>query len=151
MSMDVSRVDPEEVLVDFQTLEPGDVSGDIDENQLPTAEYGKEDKVLVSIRYVCRIGSLVNARSIDLLGFAQRSHRMFGTFPFQMFLNFFHSTLKRHLPLPPNSTLTKCSQGPKINQYTMPLREAMCVLRWKATTPSYSRMAKLLVGRHSRL
>lgn len=49
--MDVSRVDPEEVLVDFETLEPGDVSGDIDESQLPTPEYGKEDKVLVSIRY----------------------------------------------------------------------------------------------------
>lgn len=53
--MDVSRVDPEEALVDFETLEPGDVSGDIDESQLPTHEYGKEDKVLVSIRcaFVC--------------------------------------------------------------------------------------------------
>ena len=51
MSMDVSRVDPEEALVDFQTLEPGDISGDIDESLLPTPEYGKEDKVLVSIRY----------------------------------------------------------------------------------------------------
>lgn len=49
--MDVSRVDPEEALVDFQTLEPGDISGDIDESLLPTPEYGKEDKVLVSIRY----------------------------------------------------------------------------------------------------
>ncbi|KAI9568450.1 P-loop containing nucleoside triphosphate hydrolase protein [Boletus coccyginus] len=48
MSMDASRVDPEDALVDFETLEPGDVSGDIDESQLP--EYGKEDKVLVSIR-----------------------------------------------------------------------------------------------------
>ncbi|KAG9308915.1 P-loop containing nucleoside triphosphate hydrolase protein [Chiua virens] len=50
MSMDVSRVDPEDVLVDFQTLEPGDVSGDIDESQLSIPEYGKEDKVLVSVR-----------------------------------------------------------------------------------------------------
>ena len=49
--MDLSRIDPEEALVDFQTLEPGDVSGDIDESQVPTYEYGKEDKVLVSIRY----------------------------------------------------------------------------------------------------
>lgn len=49
--MDVSRIDPEEALVDFQTLEPGDVSADIDESQLPTLDYGKEDKVLVSIRY----------------------------------------------------------------------------------------------------
>lgn len=46
--MDASRVDPEDALVDFETLEPGDVSGDIDESQLP--DYGKEDKVLVSIR-----------------------------------------------------------------------------------------------------
>ncbi|OSX59774.1 hypothetical protein POSPLADRAFT_1048250 [Postia placenta MAD-698-R-SB12] len=46
--MDVSRVDPEEALVDFQTVEPGDISGEIDESAL--ADYGKEDKVLVSIR-----------------------------------------------------------------------------------------------------
>ncbi|KAF8125154.1 P-loop containing nucleoside triphosphate hydrolase protein [Boletus edulis] len=50
MSMDVSRVDPEEALVDSEKIEPGDISGDIDESQLPTPEYGKEDKVLVSIR-----------------------------------------------------------------------------------------------------
>ncbi|KAF9240174.1 P-loop containing nucleoside triphosphate hydrolase protein [Melanogaster broomeanus] len=50
MSMDVSRVDPEEALVDYQTVEVGDVSGDIDEGQLPMPEYGKEDKVLVSVR-----------------------------------------------------------------------------------------------------
>jgi len=49
MSMDVSRVDPEEVLVDYQTVEPGDMSGDLDDGQIP--DYGKEDKVLVSIRY----------------------------------------------------------------------------------------------------
>lgn len=55
--MDVSRVDPEEVLVDFETLEPGDVSGDIDESQLPIPEYGKEDKVLVSIRCAFVAGS----------------------------------------------------------------------------------------------
>ncbi|KAI6156511.1 P-loop containing nucleoside triphosphate hydrolase protein [Pisolithus thermaeus] len=49
MSMDVSRIDPEEVLVHYQTVEPGDVSGDLDdESQIP--DYGKEDKVLVSIR-----------------------------------------------------------------------------------------------------
>ncbi|KAI0731971.1 kinesin-domain-containing protein [Fomitopsis betulina] len=46
--MDVSRVDPEEVVVDFQTVEDGDVSAEIDDAAL--AEYGKEDKVLVSIR-----------------------------------------------------------------------------------------------------
>lgn len=48
--MDVSRVDPEEVLVDFQNVEPGDVSGEIDEEMLK--QYGREDKVLVSIRSV---------------------------------------------------------------------------------------------------
>ncbi|KAI0356411.1 kinesin-domain-containing protein [Trametes cingulata] len=47
--MDVSRVDPEEALVDSETVEPGDVSADIDESLLNT-NYGKEDKVLVSIR-----------------------------------------------------------------------------------------------------
>ncbi|KIK97936.1 hypothetical protein PAXRUDRAFT_824436 [Paxillus rubicundulus Ve08.2h10] len=50
MSMDVSRVDPEEALVDCETLEAGDVSAEIDEGELPIPEYGKEDKVLVSIR-----------------------------------------------------------------------------------------------------
>lgn len=50
--MDVSRVDPEEVLVDAQTVEPGDVSGDIDEALLRGLSHGNEDKVLVSIRCV---------------------------------------------------------------------------------------------------
>lgn len=49
--MDVSRVDPEEVLVDAGTVEvgDGDVSGDIDVADLHEEE-GREDKVLVSIR-----------------------------------------------------------------------------------------------------
>lgn len=46
--MDVSRIDPEEALVDFENVD-GDVSADIDEAML-RSEYGKEDKVLVSIR-----------------------------------------------------------------------------------------------------
>ncbi|KAI6030507.1 hypothetical protein F5J12DRAFT_295901 [Pisolithus orientalis] len=54
MSMDVSRVDPEEVLVDYQTVEPGDVSGDLEDDS-QTPDYGKEDKVLVSIRYIRRL------------------------------------------------------------------------------------------------
>jgi centromeric protein E len=50
--MDVSRVDPEEVLVDFQTLEAGDISGDLDDAWLRSGlDHGKEDKVMVSIRY----------------------------------------------------------------------------------------------------
>jgi centromeric protein E len=48
--MDVSRIDPEDALVDFQTVEPGDVSADIDEAMTLGPNYGKEDKVLVSIR-----------------------------------------------------------------------------------------------------
>ncbi|KAH9942896.1 kinesin-domain-containing protein [Amylocystis lapponica] len=47
--MDVSRIDPEEALVDYQTVEPADVSGEIDEALL-ASDYGKDDKVLVSIR-----------------------------------------------------------------------------------------------------
>lgn len=52
--MDVSNVDPESVLVDFQTVEPGDISGEIDEAWLKAAarDHGKEDKVMVSVRYV---------------------------------------------------------------------------------------------------
>jgi centromeric protein E len=52
--MDVSNVDPERVLVDYQTVEPGDVSGEIDEAWLRAAEldHGKQDKVMVSIRLV---------------------------------------------------------------------------------------------------
>jgi centromeric protein E len=51
--MDVSRVDPENVLVDSETVEgEGDVSLDIDmENSLDEGE-GKKDKVMVSVRFV---------------------------------------------------------------------------------------------------
>ena len=50
--MDVSNVDPEQVLVDYQNVEPGDVSGEIDEAWLRAAQldHGKQDKVMVSIR-----------------------------------------------------------------------------------------------------
>jgi len=47
--MDVSNVDPEMVLVDSQTVEPGDISGEIDESALHY-DHGKEDKVMVSVR-----------------------------------------------------------------------------------------------------
>ncbi|KAJ3485246.1 hypothetical protein NLI96_g5073 [Meripilus lineatus] len=46
--MDVSRIDPEEVLVDFQNIEAGDISAEIDEAMLKDAV--SDDKVLVSIR-----------------------------------------------------------------------------------------------------
>lgn len=45
--MDVSRVDPEEALVDFETVEAGDMSADIDPSTL--SDSG-QDKVLVSVR-----------------------------------------------------------------------------------------------------
>ncbi|EKM51774.1 uncharacterized protein PHACADRAFT_262108 [Phanerochaete carnosa HHB-10118-sp] len=46
--MDVSRIDPEEALVDFEKVDAGDVSLDLDGESL--RDYGREDKVLVSIR-----------------------------------------------------------------------------------------------------
>ncbi|KAH9980095.1 P-loop containing nucleoside triphosphate hydrolase protein [Lactifluus volemus] len=49
--MDVSRVDPEEVLVDWETVEPADISGEVDENFLQVAsKANSDDKVLVSVR-----------------------------------------------------------------------------------------------------
>ncbi|TEB23012.1 kinesin-domain-containing protein [Coprinellus micaceus] len=50
--MDVSNVDPESVLVDFESVEPGDVSGEVDEAWLKTSlrDHGSEDKVMVSVR-----------------------------------------------------------------------------------------------------
>lgn len=55
--MDVSNVDVEEVLVDSNTVEPGDISGEMDEAWLRAAaagdrEHGNQDKVMVSVRYV---------------------------------------------------------------------------------------------------
>lgn len=49
--MDVSNVNPEEVLVDSKTVEPGDVSGEIDLDDV-FIDHGKQDKVMVSIRHV---------------------------------------------------------------------------------------------------
>jgi centromeric protein E len=49
--MDVSRVDPEEVLVDWENVEPADISAEVDDNFLRAAEKAsKDDKVLVSVR-----------------------------------------------------------------------------------------------------
>ena len=43
----MSRVDPEEALVDFETVEAGDISADIDPS---TLSESAQDKVLVSVR-----------------------------------------------------------------------------------------------------
>jgi centromeric protein E len=56
--MDVSRVDPEHVLVDSETVEcegEGDVSLDIDMENSLDEEEAKKDKVMVSIRYVSQL------------------------------------------------------------------------------------------------
>lgn len=53
--MDVSRIDPEQALVDAETVDTNDLSLEMDgdhEHSLRMLEYGKEDKVLVSVRYV---------------------------------------------------------------------------------------------------
>lgn len=47
--MDVSRIDPEEVLVDAENVEI-DVSAELDERELRSLQYGNEDKVHVSVR-----------------------------------------------------------------------------------------------------
>lgn len=54
--MDVSNVDPESVLVDFETVDAGDVSVEMLEDDVAwlktqQMDHGKEDKVMVSIRY----------------------------------------------------------------------------------------------------
>lgn len=50
--MDVSNVDPEQVLVDYQMIEETEISGEIDEAWLQAAmlDHGKHDKVMVSVR-----------------------------------------------------------------------------------------------------
>jgi centromeric protein E len=50
--MDVSNVDPERVLVDYQMIEDAEVSGEIDQAWLDAAmqDHGKHDKVMVSVR-----------------------------------------------------------------------------------------------------
>jgi len=52
--MDVSNVDPESVLVDYQMVEEGGVSGEIDDAWLQAAmnDDNKRDKVVVSVRLV---------------------------------------------------------------------------------------------------
>ena len=82
--MDVSRVDPEDVLVDWETVEPTDISGEVDENFLRTAaKSNKDDKVLVSIRVrpseaPSAWESQANTKSIKLL---PQHHRNSATTP----------------------------------------------------------------------
>ncbi|KIL66902.1 hypothetical protein M378DRAFT_185909 [Amanita muscaria Koide BX008] len=70
--MDVSNVDPEDVLVDSHTVEPGDVSGELALDILDSADppdvddegannAGKHDKVMVSVRIKGSSPSSANA------------------------------------------------------------------------------------------
>ncbi|KAN0129523.1 P-loop containing nucleoside triphosphate hydrolase protein [Lactarius tabidus] len=82
--MDVSKIDPEDVLVDWETVEPTDISGEVDENFLRTAaKSNKDDKVLVSIRVrpseaPSAWDSQANTKSIKLL---PQHHRNAATTP----------------------------------------------------------------------
>ena len=82
--MDVSRVDPEDVLVDWETVEPADISGEVDENFLRADSNGnQDDKVLVSIRMrpsesPSAWETQVNVNSIRLLS---QHHRNAATVP----------------------------------------------------------------------
>ena len=82
--MDVSRVDPEEVLVDFETIDAGDISTELVEVEDMLQDYGAEDKVLVSIRSVY-ISNLFAFSQIDEVytpvssGFARRKPLLSGT------------------------------------------------------------------------
>lgn len=82
--MDVSRVDPEEVLVDWETVEPADISGEVDANFFSATSNGnKDDKVLVSIRVrpsesASAWETPTNAGSIKLLS---QHHRNAATAP----------------------------------------------------------------------
>ena len=63
--MDVSRIDPEQVLVDAENVEI-DLSVEMDEREVRSLLYGQEDKVHVSVRYV--INSLLRVSSKSLSG-----------------------------------------------------------------------------------
>ena len=72
--MDVSRIDPEEALVDFETVEAGDISLDLDDI---AQDYGQEDKVLVSIRWVYSI--TVNIVCYIFVEYDLQTRHMHGT------------------------------------------------------------------------
>ncbi|KZT25431.1 kinesin-domain-containing protein [Neolentinus lepideus HHB14362 ss-1] len=70
--MDVTQVDPEEVLIDYKTVEAGDVSGEIDEALL-LQDHGKEDKVMVSVR----IRPTTSPTAWEVLNVQSKSVRLF--------------------------------------------------------------------------
>jgi hypothetical protein len=113
--MDVSRVDPEEVLVDAQNVELGDVSGDIDEALLRSANHGNEDKVLVSIRCVYLYSYMYLILTLAL-GSDPQTQLVHGTQPAKL-SSFNHSMPSHPHPHlhPLNTTLTRSSLGQRTN------------------------------------
>lgn len=78
--MDVSVVDPESVLVDFETVEAGDISGELDEAWLKTTlrEHGHEDKVMVSVRCVLSFHPNQNSSTDGATAFGRPKEATYG-------------------------------------------------------------------------
>lgn len=64
--MDVSRIDPEQALIDAENVEV-DLSAELDEREVRSLLYGHEDKVHVSVRWGFRNTSQF-CRSNDIIG-----------------------------------------------------------------------------------
>jgi hypothetical protein len=149
--MDVSRVDPEEVLVDFENVEPGDgdMSADIDESLLRDLDQGKDDKVLVSVRYDMLISIIENPAdapaAFDLLMYPLHGHISPTRDP--QVSSFSPSTRDPHfLKI---STSMRFLPGPLTNQFTRKSRDPMSALLWTASTPSYLLTVKLRLVKRS--
>lgn len=152
--MDVSNVDPEQVLVDYQSVEPGDVSGEIDEAWLRAAEldHGKEDKVMVSIRYVQNFFIMLAVAQRGLVEYVPQNQLLRG-YPLLVPTP---SNSTPHMPRtphqatqPPPSTLTPSSPALRTNQSIQQSPGHMYKPPWKATTPSSSRTDKQRLERPS--
>lgn len=148
--MDVSRIDPEEALVDFQTVEAGDVSADIDEGAIPGPNYGKDDKVLVSIRSLDSWIIFLILRPLKFTEFAPPPpHISRGTTMYLDPSSFSLNTPNQLLAHHPNSILTKSLLALIIGLYIMLSLAAMSALPWTDTTLSFSHTVKLPAEKHS--
>lgn len=151
--MDVSHIDPEEVLVDFQTVEPGDISGEMDEAWLRAADldHGKDDKVMVSIRYVYEaLCSLCYTKHMDRISeFAQPVAFLLGNPSPQLT----PSSWTPHMPRillwqpRPRSILTLSLLGRRISLSITLLPAPMSTRLWMGSTQSSLRMARQHPGK----
>ncbi|KAF8989392.1 hypothetical protein BDQ17DRAFT_1434496 [Cyathus striatus] len=121
--MDVSNVDREQVLVDNQTVEPGDVSFDAEDHAVE--EDGADDRVMVSIR----MSPLNNPSTMSPKSLLPAYHNP--TTP------------------APTSTFDSILPGRKTNLYTSPLRVNMYTPQWRGTTQSSLHMDRLPQDRHT--